>query len=233
MQTALRRAATEILHLLFPPYCGVCNAYLKTGDRSGLICGTCLTSIAVRRTLTCPTCGARLAENRKTCHTDTAFRLAAAMPYQDDRVQKLIWALKYQKKTWAARPLAACMAAHLASLPLSLEGYTIVPLPLHRTRKRERGFNQAELLGEFLAKRTALPVQRHALVRKRHTKPQAEAEDYATRAANVANAFGVKKPSCITGKNVLLVDDVLTSGATAAAAARALRDAGQRMSLSR
>jgi len=103
----------------------------------------------------------------------------------------------------------------------------IVPVPLHPARLAERGFNQAELLAAPCASHWGLPLLTRTLVRARATRPQTEL-DGAARRDNVAGAFRVSRPADVAGRRLLLVDDVLTTGATVAAAARVLRQHGAR-----
>ncbi len=103
----------------------------------------------------------------------------------------------------------------------------IVPLPLHRSRKRARGFNQAALLASSLARLVALPCVEVALARTRPTEPQVSLSD-SERWRNVRNAFQCLKPDLVAGKRVLLVDDVMTTGATIRSASLALLEAGAR-----
>jgi ComF family protein len=107
------------------------------------------------------------------------------------------------------------------------EAEVLVPVPLHPRRRRERGFNQADLLAAAVGRRCRLPVAATALVRRKDTAPQAGLSA-AGRRLNVAGAFGVRRRARIAGRVVVLVDDVLTTGATALACARALNDAGAR-----
>jgi len=111
------------------------------------------------------------------------------------------------------------------AVPLDRRIDLIVPMPMHWRRRFQRGYNQAELLAWEIAGRTLLPVERKAVKRRRATSPQSELSGSARR-RNVAGAFQLHRPSRIRGKNVLLVDDVLTTGATARACALALKRAG-------
>jgi len=131
--------------------------------------------------------------------------------------------LKYHRRQRVARPLGTLMAAHLRAQPLPCDA--LIPVPLHRQRLIERGFNQAELLAREVAEATGLPLIVGPLVRIRATRQQASL-NMADRIENVADAFvwkGSPPPA-----RVVLVDDVLTTGATVNACAAALRAAGAR-----
>jgi ComF family protein len=106
-----------------------------------------------------------------------------------------------------------------------LTGAELVPVPLHPRRRYERGFNQAELLAAALARRSGLALSTDVLVRRKDTSPQAGLSS-AARRRNVAGAFAVRRRPKVAGRALVLVDDVTTTGATAAACARALRQAG-------
>ena len=140
-------------------------------------------------------------------------------------MRELIWLLKYERKTYAARPLAHLMLRHLAALRPDMQGMIIVPVPLHRSRERERGFNQATLIGARLADALSVPCMPKALARVKHTPPQAETKSREERRANIMGCFS-GNAALVRGASILLVDDVFTSGETVREAVRALKAAG-------
>ena len=114
------------------------------------------------------------------------------------------------------------MAEYLAQNPLPVD--LLVPVPLHRRRRRERGFNQAELLCRVIGEHSGIEIDRRSLRRSRNTPHQIRVSDRTQRAANVYRAFACDGD--LEGRRVLLVDDVFTSGATLRACAASLRTAG-------
>lgn len=171
-------------------------------------------------------CKSRLAVNIKTCHTKTSYRLAAAASYDNEIIKNLIWQLKYQKKTGAVESLSQILFEHLKILKLNLKNYTLLPVPLHKERERARGFNQSELVAHSLSRKLNLAIIAHGFVRSKNTPPQAETHDFEEREKNLRDSFKVTDSEIITGRNIILIDDVFTSGATMNAAVRALKDAG-------
>lgn len=134
-------------------------------------------------------------------------------------IEKLIPLFKYQKVRTLARPLGELL---LAAFPRDRRFDALVPVPLHWRKRMERGFNQSELLARFVSRRTGIPM-RPLLKRVRNTSVQAGLSN-AKRRENVKGAFEGR--AALNGERILLIDDVMTTGATAAAAAQALRDAG-------
>jgi ComF family protein len=119
--------------------------------------------------------------------------------------------------------LARLLSDYLVSNPVP--GEILVPVPLHHKRLRERGYNQSRLLAQQLGKLANLPVVDDCLIRQRHAPPQARTATVAERRSNVADAFSCRDLR-LHGKQVLLIDDVSTSGATLDACARALKKSG-------
>jgi ComF family protein len=133
--------------------------------------------------------------------------------------------LKYRGRRRVAGRLAEAMAREAGARGLFDVDAVLVPVPLHPRRKRERGFNQAELLAAELGRRLGVPVAASALVRRACT-PAQTGLSAAERRKNVAGAFAVRRRAQVVARVVVLVDDVVTTGATARACARALREAG-------
>jgi ComF family protein len=133
--------------------------------------------------------------------------------------------LKYAGRRRAAARLAEALLEDPAARALLATSDVLVPVPLHPRRLRERGFNQSALLAEEIARRTGRTVCPDALVRRVDTVPQAGLSASARR-RNVKNAFAVRRRASVAGKTVALVDDVVTTGATARACARSLAEAG-------
>ncbi len=139
----------------------------------------------------------------------------------ETELRELIHLFKYGRVETLARPLGRFLAL---ALPRAEEFDVVAPMPLHWTRRWARGFNQSELLAREIARRASVPV-RNLARRSRATPPQAGLTN-AKRRENVSRAFRVPRPERVRGRRILLVDDVMTTGATASACARALKQAG-------
>jgi len=151
------------------------------------------------------------------------FDAAYAFGFHEDTLRELIHLFKYGRIQTLSKPLGRLLAL---ALPRDRAFDVIVPMPLHWRKLWQRGFNQSELLAREIGRRTNVPVK-NALRRVRFTSAQAGLTN-AKRRLNVSGAFRSKKNGSLEGKRVLLVDDVMTTGATAASCARALKLAGAR-----
>jgi len=138
-------------------------------------------------------------------------------------MRQAVHQLKYRNLRALAGPLSVLLADYLAAYPLPVE--VIVPVPLYGRRLRERGYNQSGLLAGGLGKLAGLPVVADCLIRSRSTPPQARTATVAERGSNVSGAFACRDHR-LRGREVLLIDDVATSGATLDACAAALKGAG-------
>jgi len=141
----------------------------------------------------------------------------------DGVIRKAIHQLKYQNLKAISPCLAELLADYLRSN--SLPGEVLVPVPLHPRRLRERGYNQSILLAKELGKIANLPVVEDCLIRSKQAQPQVRAADVEERRKNVSDAF-ICRNDKLSGKQVILIDDVCTSGATLESCATALKSRG-------
>lgn len=229
------KAKEILLDILFPPLCLNCQRYLEQRDK--LICQPCLSLVKLNNTLFCPVCRARLAESKRICHYDSPYLLAAAGNYDDPVLQNLIHCFKYKYFKNLAPVLGEILIKYLSNLSLSMVTFAkqipggssqksvVVFIPLHPRRERKRGFNQAKLIAKIVAQYFALPLI-DGLKRIKNNKPQVGLKDNEARIKNIANCFKIKNPELIQGKNIILIDDVFTSGATMNEAVKILKENG-------
>jgi ComF family protein len=227
-----QRISAGFFSFLFPDQCRICALPLQEISRIP-VCHACLakpTPLAAE--YSCVQCRAPFLsrfplddEGRcALCRRGvTGFDGAYSFGFYADELRELIHLFKYGRVETLAKPLGRLLAQ---ALPRDLNFDVVVPMPLHWRKRWQRGFNQAELLASEIARRTHLPVRR-ALRRVRYTVAQAGLTN-AKRRMNVSGAFRARKRPGLEGQRVLLIDDVMTTGATAASCARALKLAGAR-----
>jgi len=222
MFSFLNKVKDFFLDILFPPICINCQKPFEKNQNS--VCEECLEKIHLNNTLFCPVCRARLAENKKICHFNCQYLLGAAGNYDDPILQNLIQSFKYKSIKNLTPVLIDLLIKYTDSLnpELNLLSSIVVPIPLFFRREKERGFNQSRLLAKNLAEKLSLEFC-DALLRVKTTKSQAQTRDSEERAKNVEECFKIISPELIKDKNIILIDDVFTSGATINEAVKILK----------
>ncbi len=211
---------------LFPVFCLSCR------QEGVWLCGECMGQLDLTPQYVCAVCHADT-ENGSVCQScrpvSALSRHVAVMRYEEDAlIGSIIHTFKYQYAEDIFGVLEQLLVQFLYAHPDIFSGVdSIFPVPLHKKRFAERGFNQATAIAQVVAKEVGIPLVAQVLIRTRDTPHQARL-DRAGRLDNVKNAFELKKPSIVEGKHVLLVDDVLTTGSTIQECARAVLEHGAR-----
>ena len=209
-----------IIDFFFPRCCVGCG---RVGD---FLCPNCRRKLPRLPVPLCPKCG-RPQISGILCPTCRQLQTeidGIRSPYRfDEVIRKAIHQLKYHNLKAISSCLAELLADYLQSNPLP--GETIVSVPLHPRRLRERGYNQSSLLARELGKLTNLPVIENCLIRIKEAQPQVKAHNIEERRKNVIDAFMCHNEK-ISGKQIILIDDVCTSGATLESCAVALKSKG-------
>ncbi|MEK7569571.1 MAG: ComF family protein [Patescibacteria group bacterium] len=202
----------SILDLVFPPVCLACG---KNGE---YLCTECISAMP-------------------SAERESADWIHPMLDYRHKPLKDALWQLKYSGKRQLAEVFAEIlyprMLEELADRKI-MENFgepLLLPIPLSRKRRRERGFNQAELICRKLVeldREENFTLETGALARPKDSEHQARIEERKKRLENIVGAFSVKNPEKISGRNIILIDDITTTGATLSEAKKVLREAGAR-----
>jgi len=213
-----------ILDFLFPPYCPICGRKLK--ETESLICEKCYENIKTITSPFCERCGAPLKKDRKRCEycsqENFHFLRVRGLGFFTPPLSEMIHLLKYERKTKIAERLGILMGNLFRSDPALSDTNIIVPVPLHPSRLRERGYNQSQLLAEEISEITGKELMNHIVIRKKPTKSQTTLS-HRERKENLKDAFKVVSSGSVLNKTILIVDDVMTTGATLNELAKVLK----------
>lgn len=212
----------SLIDLIFPKICFSCDRRLEKNEK--VLCNKCENSLEII-TNVCDICGSILeSENCNICQVnDFYFDKARSIYKYNDTVQKLIHELKYNDFKIIAKFFGRKVNNYFEKFSPFSKIDMIVPVPLHRTKKRSRGFNQSELLASAISDQINIKHIPKLLKRTKFTDSQTKLSR-SERQNNVAEAFKVNSKYDVKGKNILVVDDVFTTGSTVNSISRLLRE---------
>ena len=214
LSSQLRETLETAIVFLYPAKCRVCDSFLAVAVLP-YICTNCWQDVQYIEPPWCDICGTP--DINGLCDacaiSPPRYGKLRSIAFYHTTLQQAIHLYKFEKKKVFAQHLIQLINAHIPSDCDIAEYDFILPIPIHKKRLRERGFNQAALLADGIAKVENIPVLVDTLVRKRHTVAQSSL-DRDARQQNIVGAFEVRNPDVIGGKRLLIIDDVFTTGAT-------------------
>jgi len=223
------------LNLLFPPRCAYCRVDIAESEDHLLICAECCRRMVPEKWVGCRHCGGAISgdgESSDHCslckHPPLLFDTVVTIGGYHSKLRDIILRMKNPRQEALTLAMGRLLAQKRFSELSGLGAEMIVPVPMYWTRRLVRGTNSAELVARCLGRKLGLPVRRRLLVRCKNTKPQS-ALSPTKRFSNMQGAFRVRSQRGLHGVRVLLVDDVLTTGATGSEAAGVLKKAGASM----
>lgn len=217
----MKKILGTVLNFLFPQKCIGC------GTKNVILCEECMRSFPFGQ-------------------LDEQDNIFAATNYNYPVVQKAIWLLKYRNIKSMAEPLADLIYKRLLNKaelfketgllnnqsPVSKSDWLIVPVPISKARLQERGFNQSELIAKHLANKSGIKLETNVLYKFKNTPSQVDIKNRSERLGNIVGSFETKNNHLIKDKNIILIDDVTTTGATLSECKKVLRPAGAKKIIS-
>jgi ComF family protein len=219
----IHEISTEfLLDIFFPKFCVGCGKY------DNYVCEKCVKEIEIMRTATCPDCGkiSPLGKFCPNCKKKLGLVLSGiivAANYESGPTREMIHHLKYSGFNELSELLGELIVQRLSFESLS-DDVILVPVPLHINKQTKRGFNQSELIAQYVSNRTKIPFK-NALLRIRQTESQVGLSGDERR-SNLEGAFQCNKKSSVAGKTIFLVDDVTTTYSTLNECAKELKSSG-------
>jgi ComF family protein len=215
-----------LLDLLFPPTCSICNELLDA--HHSVVCPPCEQSFETVEQPYCHRCGQPIDKTCPDCRKRPSplLKIRSAFVF-GGRIQEALSKFKY-KGRWELATYLADQMLQFTPSDFHWDVDLLIPVPLHRRKLWQRGYNQSALLAKSLSRKTNVPCSPAGLVRIRATPSQSTRSNRLERLVNLKGAFKLGKPKGVAQKNVCLVDDVITTGATLTACAEALLKSGVR-----
>lgn len=218
-----------IIEFIYPPKCMACDNIIPL-ENERWICDKCRSLFKYIEGNTCKICGIILEKSKSKCvdciERNNIFNTNKAIFIYEGIIQDIIHKFKYGKKPYLGKGLGVLMLNRLLLTPYIFKDINyIVPIPIHKNRMRNRGFNQSELLAKEISKGLGLPMASNLIIRKKDTKPQSAFSPLG-RKNNLKDAFVVNKKYNLKNKNILLIDDIYTTGSTLNACCEVLYELG-------
>ena len=223
LQESIKSGLDYLLEFIYPSTCLVCDNYIgKSGE---LICPDCWNRIDTLDYPFCANCEEPLPDTLKCSNCDSPHTLPIiALGQFTDPLGEIVRQFKYRKYISLGKPLAERLVNSHSQILEKTDIDVIIPIPLHSYRQKWRGFNQAEVLADIIGKRLEIPIDTNSLKKVKHNKYQ-KSLDPDGRAKNVRHVYRAVEGD-IKGKKVLLIDDVITTGATLREAQQVLTAVG-------
>lgn len=218
-----------VLDFIYPRVCVCCNHELESDE--SFICQSCEDSLTYIQTPICHTCGSPVfREGIEKC--DNCLRkqiyydqVRSELDYNDELVRQMIHAFKFEYMNSMVNGLSKYLVLAFEQYYSHEKIDLILSVPLHKSRLRQREFNQAHLLAKHFADDVHIPLCDDLVVRNRSTQPQSQLKPNE-RMKNVKDAFSIRKPDEVNGKTILIIDDIVTTGSTVNEMSKVLRESG-------
>lgn len=227
MPHIIRSLASHAFDIVFPNACMCCGTYLSRGD---VACDPCLHAITIYTSFLCSVCQKPYPQDAlPPCHPNQLYTLGAATAYAG-LTKALVHELKFEYVRIAAQPLAEILIRYITQYTQTTTAWhnaIMLAIPLHPDKEKIRGFNQVHDIATIAANRLHMEYSDKLLIKTTATKPQHELSRNE-RLTNTKDCFTVTDPARIAGRTVILIDDVVTTGATMHTAAETLLGAGAR-----
>ena len=225
----LEKYLDKIISVIYPRHCPVCEEIVSPTGR--MFCKDCIRKLSFVKTPVCLKCGKEIFDAQKEYCEDCAkrkksYEYGMALLNYDELTEKIMINIKYHNKREYIKALSKLLVSRYGSEILKLKVDVLLPIPVHKKRLRQRGYNQSELITKEVAKELNLSYSEDVLVRNKNTKAQKELSP-EQRLANLSAAFACSEEAKRYRK-VLLVDDIYTTGSTIEACTRLLKEKGVR-----
>lgn len=216
---SIKNGLTGFLNLLWPPHCAACN----TRTDNSPVCDSCFSKMKPENGIFCPECGGKITGSACPRHPHPTYSSFIPAFHFCDIVRDLIHLLKYSNRRDIGLHFGEIIYRKASREGILDDVDALVPIPLHKVRERDRGYNQSEVIAKGISLNSGIPVLTKGIGRKKNTVSQTKL-DHDERQKNVEGAFEINLD--LTNKNLIIIDDVITTGATTRELAKTIARTG-------